>query len=155
MRLARLDHEFYEKAPRSQLGALLMDAGLLSNADLDRALEEKRQGELLGEALVRLGLCFEDEIARVLAKQAGAEFVDLDVTSLDRRAAKLLTPEEARDLHAIAIRWHTTGEVSVAVADPSDDTLLPKLRGALGQPVRLLVATPSALNAAWASVYPQ
>jgi hypothetical protein len=44
--------------------------------------------------------------------------------------------------------------VSVAVADPTDETLLPKLKLALGgRPVRLLVTTPSALRAAWATAY--
>ena len=154
MQLTRLDHEFYEKAPRSQLGTLLLEAGLLKPEELDQALAEKVPGELLGEALVRLGFCFEDDIARVLAKQAGVEFVDVDVTSVDRRAAKLLTREQAEDLHAMPIRWHTTGEVSVAVADPSDDSLLAKLREATAQPVRLLVAMPSALRRAQANVYP-
>ncbi len=153
MRLARLDHEFFEKAPRSQLGALLLETGLLSHEDLDRALEEKVPGELLGEALVRLGFCFEEDIARALAKQAGIEWVDIEVTSLDRAAVKLLTQEQAEALHAMPVRFHTTGEVSVAVADPTDETLLPKLKLATGQPVRLLVATPSALRAAQAKIY--
>ena len=153
MRLARLDHEFFEKAPRSHLGALLLEAGLLSHADLDRALEEKMPGELLGEALVRLRFCFEDDIARVLAKQAGVEFVDIDVTLVDRAAVKLLTREQAEELHAMPVRFHTTGEVSIAVADPTDETLLPKLKLATGQPVRLLVAMPSALRAAQARIY--
>jgi type IV pilus assembly protein PilB len=155
MRLARLDHEFYEKAPRSQLGTLLLEAGLLSHENLDRALEERVPGELLGEALVRLRFCFADDIARVLAKQAGVDFVDLDVTSVERSAAKLLTREQAEDLHALPVRFHTNGEVSVAVADPSDTTLLSKLKLATGQPVRLLVATPSALRTALDRVYPR
>src|SRR5262249_4095184 len=116
MQLTRLDHQFYEKAPRSQLGTLLLEAGLVRTEELDRAPEERVPGELLGEALVRLRFCFEDDIARVLAKQAGAEFVDLDVTSVERSATKLLTREQAEDLHAIPIRFHTNGEISVAVA---------------------------------------
>jgi len=132
-----------------------MDAGLLSHADLDRALEERVPGELLGEALVRLRFCFEDDIARVLAKQAGFEFVDLDVTSVERSATKLLTREQAEDLHAIPIRFHTSGEVAVAAADPSDSTLPSKLQLATGQPVRLLVATPTALRTALDRVYPR
>jgi len=155
MRLARLDHEFYEKAPRSLIGTLLLEAGLLRNEELDRALEERIPGELLGEALVRLGFCFEDDIARVLAKQAGVEFVDLDVTSVERSATKLLTREEAEDLHAIPIHFHTNGAVSVAVADPTNNTLLSRLQLATGQPVRLLVATPSALRTTLDRVYPR
>ena len=154
MRPARLDHQFFENEPRSHLGALLLRKGLLTYEELDRALEEREQGELLGEALVRLRICFEDDIARVLAAQAQVEFVDIGVTSVDRRAVGLLAGHEAERLRAIPLRLHPDDSVSVAVADPTDETLLPSLKLALGgREVRLLVTTQSALRAAWATAY--
>jgi type IV pilus assembly protein PilB len=156
MRPARLDHSFFDNEPRSHLGALLLRKGLVTNDELDRALEEKVPGELLGEALVRLRFCFEDDIARVLAEQANVEFVDIGVTSVDYRAVELLPWGEAEQLHAIPLRLHPDESVSVAVADPTDETLLPRLTLALGGcEVRLLVTTQSALRAAWATAYPQ
>jgi hypothetical protein len=96
MRPARLDHTFFENEPRAHLGALLLRKGLLTNDELD-ALEEREQGELLGEALVRLRICFEDDIARVLAEQATVEFVDIGITSVDLRAASMLSWREAEN----------------------------------------------------------
>jgi len=154
MRPARLDHSFFDNEPRSHLGALLLRKGLLTNAELDRALEQREQGELLGEALVRLRICFEDDIARVLAEQANVEFVDIGVTSVDYRAVELLPRAQAEQLRAIPLRLHPDGTISVAVADPTDETLLAKLKLALGCPVRLLVTTPSALRHAWQTAYP-
>jgi hypothetical protein len=155
MRPARLDHTFFDNEPRSHLGALLLRKGLLTNEELDRALEEKEQGELLGEALVRLRICFEDDIARVLAQQAGVEFVDIGITSVDHRAVAMLPWAQAQELRAIPIRLHPDDSVSVAVADPTDESLLPSLKLAIGgREVRLLVTTPSALRTAWASAYP-
>ena len=155
MRPARLDHTFFDNEPRSHLGALLLRKGLLTNEELDRALEEKVQGELLGEALVRLRVCFEDDIARVLAEQAGVEFVDIGITSVDHRAVAMLPWAQAEELRAIPIRLHPDDSVSVAVADPTDESLLPSLKLALGgREVRLFVTTPSALRTAWASAYP-
>ena len=155
MRPARLDHSFFDNAPRSQLGELLLRKGLITHEQLDRALEEREQGELLGEALVRLRICFEDDVARVLAEQANVDFVDIGVTSVDHRAAGLIARHEAERLHAIPLRLHSDGSVSVAVADPTDEALPPKLRLALGgSPFRLLVTTPSALRAAWDAAYP-
>jgi type IV pilus assembly protein PilB len=151
MRPARLDHTFYGNEPRSHLGALLLQKGLLTNEELDRALEEREQGELLGEALVRLRICFEADIARVLGDQANVDFVDIGVTSVDPRAVKLLTRAQAEELRAIPIRLHPDGSVSVAVADPTDEKLVPQLTLATGCPVRLLVTTTSALRAAWAT----
>jgi hypothetical protein len=156
MRPARLDHNFFDNEPRSHLGALLLRKGLLTNDELDRALEQKETGELLGEALVRLRICFEDDIARVLAAQANVEFVDIGVTSVDRRAVELLAWPEAEQMRAIPLRLHPDDSVSVAVADPTDESLLPSLKLALGgRAVRLLVTTQSALRAAWATAYPQ
>lgn len=154
MRQARLDHTFFENEPRSHLGALLLRKGLLTNEELDHALEEKQQGELLGEALVRLRICFEDDIARVLGEQAQVEFIDIGITSVDYRAVDLLPWPVAEQLRAIPVRVHPDGTVSVAVIDPSDETLMPSLKLALGgSDVRLLVTTPSALRAAWATAY--
>jgi type IV pilus assembly protein PilB len=156
MRPARLDHNFFDNEPRSHLGALLLRKGLVQNDELDRALEQREPGELLGEALVRLRICFEDDIARVLAAQANVEFVDIGVTSVDRRAVELLAWTEAEQMRAIPLRLHPDDSVSVAVADPTDDSLLPSLKLALGgRQVRLLVTTQSALRAAWATAYPQ
>jgi len=155
MQPARLDHSFFDNPPRSQLGELLLRKGLLTNKELDFALEQRDQGELLGEALVRLRICFEDDIARVLAEQAGVDFVDIGVTQVDRRATELLPRPDAESLRAIPLRLHSDGAVSVAVADPTDDTILPKLKLALsGYPMRLLVTTPTALRAAWDAAYP-
>ncbi len=156
MRPARLDHTFFDNEPRSHLGALLLRKGLVTNEELDQALEQRVPGELLGEALVRLRLCFENDIARVLAEQANVEFVDIGITSVDHRAVELLPWREAEGLRAIPLRLHPDDSVSVAVADPTDETLLPQLTLALGgREVRLLVTTQSALRAAWATAYPQ
>jgi type IV pilus assembly protein PilB len=154
MRPARLDHQFFENEPRSHLGALLLRKGLVTNDELDRTLEEREEGELLGEALVRLRICFEADIARVLGDQAQVDFVDIGITSVDRRAVQLLQKHDAMRMHAIPIRLHPDDTVSVAVADPTDETLLPQLKLALGgRDVRLLVTTPSALRAAWSTAY--
>ena len=91
----------------------------------------------------------------MLAEQAGVEFIDIGITSVDHRAIALLPWAQAEELRAIPVRLHPDGDVSVAVADPTDETLLPKLKLATGHQIRLLVTTPSALRAAWANAYPQ
>jgi len=149
----RLDHTFFEDEPRSRLGALLLRKGLVTHEELDRALAEREEGELLGEALVRLRICFENDIARALGEQARVEFVDIGITSFDPRAVALLPRAEAERLRAIPLRLHPDGEISVAVIDPTDDTVLPRLKLATGHPIRLVVTTPSALRAAWSNAY--
>ena len=55
---------------RKQLGQLLVDEKLVSNDDIARALENRFEGERLGETLVRLGIISEGEISSALARQA-------------------------------------------------------------------------------------
>lgn len=134
----------------------MLRKGLVTEAELDRALADREPGELLGEALCRLRICFENDVARVLAEQANVEFVDIAVSGVDHRAVRLLKGREASEMHAIPVRVQSDETVSVAVADPTDETLLPKLKLALGgSKVKLLVTTPSALRAAWAAAYPE
>ena len=156
MRPARLDHSFFGDEPRSPLGALLLRKGLVTHEELDQALTEREPDELLGEALCRLRICFENDIARVLAEQANVDFVDIAISGVDPRAVRMLRKREAKKMHAIPVRLHPDETVSVAVADPTDETLLPKLKLAVGgSDVKLLVTTPSALRAAWAAAYPE
>jgi hypothetical protein len=60
--------------PWRPLGMLLVDDGLLSEADLERALEQQeRTGRLLGEILVARDCVTGTELAKALARQHGVE----------------------------------------------------------------------------------
>ena len=153
MRLARLDHTFFDDEVRPHLGALLLDKGLITPGQLDQALEERaRAGGLLGDTLVRLGFAFEDDIGRVLAEQQGIEFVDINVVSVDAHAAILLAPELGNDIKAIPVRFLDDGSVVVAVADPLDERLVATVKNSLNRRFSLVVATSSAITNAWRRV---
>jgi hypothetical protein len=60
--------------PWRPLGALLVDRGLLSAAELERALsEQRRTGRVLGQILVESGAVTGLSLARVLAAQHGVQ----------------------------------------------------------------------------------
>jgi hypothetical protein len=69
--------EFGETAPRTEapwrpLGKLLVEQGFLTEAQLEEALEEQRQGSgRLGEVLVTRGLLTGAQLAQALAEQQG------------------------------------------------------------------------------------
>jgi hypothetical protein len=72
----RADREGMDSAqfPWRPLGALLVDRGLLSAAELERALsEQRRTGRVLGQILVESGALTGLSLARVLAAQHGVE----------------------------------------------------------------------------------
>ena len=96
--------------PRLQLGALLVEKGLITEAQLSEALVERRlNGGFLGETLVRLGFVFEDELARTLAEQAGVPFVNLEANPVDRYAAGTLSRALGESLLALPVRFTPEG----------------------------------------------
>ena len=80
--------------PWRPLGALLVEKGLLTAAELDQALaEQRRTGRLLGQVLVQRGFVGGLSLARALAEQHG---VGLHPTSADPPPRKTLAAQTAR-----------------------------------------------------------
>lgn len=145
----RLDHTYFEHEVRPLLGALLLEKGLVSHADLDSALEQARiTGMRLGETLLARGLLFEPELAAALAEQFGLRYVDLVRHPLDPSAARLLPLEVARRMFAVPVRWLAADCLEVAVADPADADA-EALERVLGRRVELVVGERSAIQEAW------
>jgi hypothetical protein len=130
------------------LGTLIFRAGLLTEEQLEDALQEGvRTGKRLGEVLVESGLLGERDLGRLLADQKGLRFVELASISPDPAAIALLTAEKAHMFAALPIGFEE-GIPLVAVADPSNELVTENLRRALGQDPRLVVASRSDLHAA-------
>ena len=125
------------------LGALLIEEGLLTDAQLDAALvEQARTGKPLGRLLIEQGTISEAEMVRTLARQVGLEFVDLGDRAVDSSAAGLVTEALARRYQAIPIGWED-GKLVVAMADPSNVFAVDDIRALAGAEVRTVVATAS------------
>jgi len=135
-------------AARSRLGCLLVDAGLLTDDELDRALEVQRDAprERLGKVLVRLGLVTERQIARTLARQLKLDFMEtltIDPVSTAYRGSFAALAEEGcvllrRDEHGLLI----------AMTDPLRIDLVNTLEAEYRAPARIVLCTESALRAA-------
>ena len=96
------------------LGALLIDEGLLTDAQLDAALaEQSRSGKPLGRLLIEAGTISEAELVRTLARQVGLEFVDLNEVTIDGSVAALVTESLARRYQAIPVAWEDGHRVSL------------------------------------------
>jgi type IV pilus assembly protein PilB len=143
---------------RKQLGALLVEAGLLTEEGLEAALREQGQtGKSLGRILIDMGLVTESDLVSTLAQQIGLEYVDLAEETIDPAAAVLITPALARRYQALPIRWEevTTGHANnvsrrlvVAMADPSNVFAIDDIRTITGADVRTVVATKAGIQEA-------
>jgi hypothetical protein len=129
------------------LGTLIFRAGLLTEEQLEDALQEGvRSGKRLGEVLLEGGLIDERDLGRLLADQKGLRFVELSQLTLDPAATGLLSAEKAHMFAALAVGFEE-GVPVVAVADPSNELVVENLRRALGSDPRLVVASRSDLHA--------
>jgi type IV pilus assembly protein PilB len=125
------------------LGSLLIDEGLLTEAQLDAAVaEQTRTGKPLGRLLIEQGTISEAELVRTLAHQVGLEFVDLGDRAIDGSVTALVNESLARRYQAIPIGWED-GKLVVAMADPSNVFAVDDIRALAGAEVRTVVATAS------------
>ena len=103
---------------RKRLGDMLLEAGKISLAQLNRALETQRKTKRrLGEVLIDQGLLTEDEIADVLAQQLSLERIDLEKTFVEQDIARSIPKEVALKYTAIPI-FMRDGKLVVAMSDP-------------------------------------
>ena len=134
------------------LGALLADAGLLEQSQINSALIRARaSGQRLGEVLVEHGLVDPAEIVRLVAAQYGLPFVDLHGIAVDPTAAKLLPEAVARRLLTLPVGF-ARGLPVVALADPTDEDAIDATRSVL-HCVRFVASAEDAMLAQFARVY--
>lgn len=131
---------------RLPLGTLLIEDGLINEAQLASALAESTQtGERIGETVVRHGWATEDDIARLLAEQARLDYLQRASIFFDGEALGRLTREDAQRLEALPTRVRD-GRVVVAVSDPTAQRLA-AVRELMGQETVIVVVSKSALDA--------
>ncbi|MBN9331670.1 MAG: type II secretion system protein GspE [Comamonas sp. SCN 67-35] len=126
--------------PRPRLGELLVQAGKLTERDLERALSVQQElGGLLGSVLARLGLVSELDIARTLAPQLGVPLVTADDFPDLMPEVEGLLPEFLR-ANAVCPLGIDGDELRVAMAVPQDPFVLKALHLVTGRVIRPALA---------------
>lgn len=139
---------------RKKLGECLIQAGLISEADLQAALaEHKRTGERLGAVLVRMNLATEKQITKALAYQLGFPYVNLADEPPDPAAIVLIPREVATKRLCVAVRLEKN-LLTVAMADPLLFSLVQDLEFQTGYRIKQVVATRSDILQAIETGYP-
>lgn len=121
-----------------RLGDALVARGLLSEADLGRALAAHRtSGERLGRVLLSMGLVRRRDLHRVLGEIWGTGFCDLIATDIDEVLLRRFTPAAmARDGWIPIDRRGRV--VRVATAEPPGEGVRRTLREELGHEVEVV-----------------
>ena len=139
---------------RKKLGECLIQAGLITEDDLQAALtEHKRTGERLGAVLVRLNLATERQIAKALAYQLGFPYLNLAENPPDSTVVTLIQREVALKRSCVAIRLDKN-LLTVAMADPLLFSLVQDLEFQTGYRIKQVVATRADILESIAAGYP-
>ena len=103
-----------------KIGEILVDAGLITNAQLEEALNvSKRTGARLGRTLVNIGVVTEEGIAHALAHQFNIPYVSLSGVIIEPQIIKLIPEALARRYKVIPFTKEGNA-IRVAMFDPLD-----------------------------------
>jgi type IV pilus assembly protein PilB len=137
-----------------RLGECLIQAGLMTQEDLQQALaEQRRTGERIGAVLVRLNFATEKQVTKALAYQLGLPYVSLTDEPPERSAIVLIPRDIARERVCVAVR-RESNLLTVATADPLSPSLAQDLEVLTGHAIKQVVATASDIADSIASGYP-
>ena len=129
-------------APR-RIGDLLLNRGYVSEEQLQSALTRQQQGgrnKLLGEVLVELEYCTEDQIVECLATEYGVPYAKLDSGLLDLSIIDVL-PREYIEQNLVLPLFEIRGTLTIAVSEPSNLFLIDEIRSLSDLDVQIVAAT--------------
>ncbi|TSK07079.1 MAG: response regulator [Geobacter sp.] len=127
---------------RGMAGNILLKAGAVTREDLARAATGRSQGELITDALVRLGVVTEGEVVKALQAALNIDYVDLATAEITPQAVRFLPRDLCERNRMVPIRM-TGRQLTVAMADPSDIYKVDNISMMTGLTVVPLIATGS------------
>jgi type IV pilus assembly protein PilB len=139
---------------RRKLGEILIEASLISQAQLRPALEEcGSSGKRLGEVLVERALVSEHDVIRSLSTQLGFTFVDLATENLRADLSPTIPEPLAKRYQTVPLRLQGKS-LTVAMADPLDFQAIRDLSFRSGYVLKPMIAARSAIKTALEKLYP-
>ncbi|MDD4900266.1 MAG: ATPase, T2SS/T4P/T4SS family [Candidatus Omnitrophica bacterium] len=140
-----------------RLGELLVREGLITEAQLEKAISTQRQeGGRLGEVLIKLGVVKEDQMVAVLGKQLGIPYFSLGTGMLkpatDQQLEQLV-PHDFAYKNSVLPLSRTMTSLTVAMVDPLDLILIDNLKQITRCDINPVVATKSDISKAIEQFY--
>jgi general secretion pathway protein E len=123
-----------------RLGEILIERKLISEEDLERALElQKERGDKLGKTLVDMGFVAMRDVLAALADQLGVPLVAIDGPPSVSTETEALSPRFLRQSRCLPVGRddHT---VTLAMADPLDVETIAAVRNCTGLKINTVLA---------------
>src|SRR5690242_19114303 len=122
------------------IGTLLIQRGVLSQAQLDRANAEQRtSGERLDRVLLRLGLVSRGQVLSAVGDQFHMPVVDLGSMTIEPDVLGSIPAKLVFQQKCVPIR-KANGTLTVATSDPYELSVLDELRLVTGSSIELVLA---------------
>lgn len=138
---------------RKQIGQMLIEKGLITEQQLNDALETQKQTtEMIGQILISLGYVDRIPFYETLAEQLRVPFVDLTKQPVDANVATLVPQDVLERYNAVPV-GRGDGCIRVAMAEPGDVIAADDLKMHLQQAVEPLLADPDAIQVAISSAF--
>jgi type IV pilus assembly protein PilB len=136
-----------------RIGELLVEAGVLSQSQLEQALfAQRKDGRKLGQLLIELGLVSEIQLTQTLSRQLSVPWVSLYHVDFSRSLLNFVAREIAEKYSLVPIfvrRVRKQGEtLYVAMDDPTNDAAIDEVARAASLAVKPMIACPSDIRAA-------
>jgi type IV pilus assembly protein PilB len=138
---------------KRQLGAILLESGRITDADVQRVLEYQRaHGGFFGQGLVALGIVTREEIDWALASQFDIPFIFPNADAVDREAARVVPADWALAHMAVPI-VKSGGSLTFVVADPLHRETIQELRARTGCEIEMALASATRIRELIHAVY--
>ncbi|MGM0425569.1 MAG: GspE/PulE family protein, partial [Thermodesulfobacteriota bacterium] len=136
-----------------RLGEILIQEGLLTEQQLQKALTDKRgTGLKLGQFLVRNNICKEEDIINMLSSQLRIDRYSPTRYPVDTSLAEIITSEQAREYNAVPVA--KSGNIlRVATPDPLDLESLDALEVTTGLEIEPVACTEADFEQVFGSLY--
>jgi type IV pilus assembly protein PilB len=134
---------------KMQLGQLLLARGIVTAEQIEKALtEQKEKGhrKLLGELLVEMNYCTENQIASALAEAYSVPYAQVSPKICDAKTLEIL-PREFLEEHTVLPLFKVYDVLTVAVSEPTNVFLMDEIERISGCKVQVVCATTKDIKA--------
>lgn len=134
-----------------KIGRVLTKMGVVTREQIHQAIgvQKGRTTKVkLGQILIELELCTQNDIDRALAGQAGMEYVDLEGIEISEEAIASIPSDNAKAYQCVPIEYEPKSrKLKVAIKSPDNFQAVDDLRLLMGAKVEAVVADPKAIDA--------
>ena len=142
------------KKTKLRLGELLVQAGLISEEQLNEALEKKDSSQKLGDYLTEQNLITDVQVAELLEEQLGYPHIRLHNYPFDQTLLKLIPKEYVQEKNIVPLK-REKNKLFLAISDPLDYFTLNDVRLMTGFEVEPVIVVKDEIRQAILTLYEQ